>query len=135
MGMGTHIHLGRTGSTLCPVSAVLVHLAIRPSAPGPLFIFQNGTPLTRGQLVSQLRKALCQAGVNNDNFSGHSFRIGAATTAAHVGLNDSVIQTLGRWWSSVYTAYIRTPDTVLIAASSALASLNDTTEVWGTDEQ
>ena len=34
---GVHIYMGRTCDTLCPVTAVLGYLAIRPHTPGPLF--------------------------------------------------------------------------------------------------
>ena len=47
-------------------------------------------------------------------FSSHSFRIGAATSAAAVGLPDHLIQTLGRWTGQAYRRYTRTaPDTFL----------------------
>ena len=109
-GAGTHLYLGWTGSILCPVSAVLAHLAIRPPTPGPLFVFQDGTPLSRDRLISQTRDTLSQLGLDAAKFSGHSFQIGAASTAAKAGFSDSFIQTLGRWKSSAFTAYnIRTP--------------------------
>ena len=34
----------------------------------------------------EVRKALSRAGYNGSHYAGHSFRIGAATTAAKVGL-------------------------------------------------
>ncbi len=37
----------------------------------------------------------------------HSFRIGAATTAAHKGLSQQQIQELGRWSSEAFKSYIR----------------------------
>ena len=49
---------------------------------GPLFIFKDGTPLTRSALVSHLQAALQKAGFVHTDYNGHSFRIGAATTAA-----------------------------------------------------
>ena len=79
-GAGSYIYLGQTGTTLCPVAAVLAYLSIPPSTPGPLFIFCDGMPLSRTQLISHLRDALSQVGANFTNFSGHSFRIGAAST-------------------------------------------------------
>ena len=121
LGLGTRLYLGRTGNILCPVSAVLAYLAIRPSTPGPLFIFQDGTPLGRDRLVSQLRDTLSQLGVDVTKFSGHSFRIGAASTAAKAGFSDSFIQKLGRWKSDAFTTYIRTPVEDLAAASAVLS--------------
>ena len=57
-GAGNYIYLGQTSTPLCPVEAVLAYLSIRPSTPGPLFIFHEGTPLSRTQLISHLRDAL-----------------------------------------------------------------------------
>ena len=120
-GTGAHLYLGRTGAVLCPVVAVLGYLAIRPKHPGPLFVFEDGTPLSRAHLVTHLHRALSQAGIETANISGHSFRIGAASTAARAGFSDSLIQTLGRWKSSAFTAYIRTPAEDLIAVAPQLA--------------
>ena len=100
-----NLYLGRIGNTLCPVAAVLGYLAICPSTPGPLFHFQGGTPLSRTHLVTHVWDALSCAGIDASQFSGHSFRIGAASTAAQARLNDSLIQMLGRWKSSAFTAY------------------------------
>ena len=95
-GAGCHIYLGRTNTVPCPVAAILSYLSLCPPTPGPLFVFQNGTPLTREALVVSLRAALAQAGINSTPYSGHSFRIGAASAAAQVGYSDSFIQQLGR---------------------------------------
>ena len=125
-GAGTTLHLGATGDILCPVAATLGYLAIRPSLTGPLFLFQDNSPLSRPRLVQSLRHALTAAGIDDSNFNGHSFRIGAATAAARRGLSDSLIQTLGRWKSSAFTRYIRTPWQQLTQASTHLIQAIDT---------
>ena len=117
---GVRLFLGRTGDVLCPVLAVLRYLALRSSEPGPLFIFNDGSPLSRTLLVTHLREALSKAGVDAKSYSGHSFIIGAASAAARAGLSDSLIQTLGRWKSSAFMAYIRTPVDDLVAVSGKL---------------
>ena len=122
-GVGCHVFLGRTNTTPCPVAAILNYLAARPTAPGPLFIFADGTPLSRPVLVSRLREALARAGVDSRHFAGHSFRIGAATAAAQAGYSDSFIQSLGRWQSSAFTAYIRTPPHHLVSVAPTLAGV------------
>ena len=44
------------------------------------------------------------------DYTGYSFRIGAATTAARVGIPDNMIKTFGRWSSEVYRLYIRSSE-------------------------
>ena len=121
VGVVITIHIGRTHNLLCPVSAVLAYLSIRPATPGPLFLLQSGMPLSRHYLVTAIRRALSLEGMDTAQFHGHSFRIGAATTAAQVGLPDSTIQLLGRWRSSVFTRYLRPPVQSLAVVSGQLA--------------
>ena len=121
-GVGAVQYLGLVDGPICPVKALLAYLALRGPSPGPLFIYKDGTPLSRRGLVTALRTALSGCGLDVSQFNGHSFRIGAATTAAANGIEDSLIQTLGRWKSSAFTAYIRTPRDTLLSVSSCLVS-------------
>ena len=123
-GAGCRIYLGRTDTIPCPVAAILQYLSQRPSTPGPLFLFQDGTPLSRISLVAHMRQALAQAGFDASSYSGHSFRIGAATAAAQAGYSDSFIQSLGRWKSAAFISYIRASPTILAAVTPALARHN-----------
>ena len=118
---GVDVFLGRTNMVICPVAALLAYVAVRPSMAGPLFIYKDGTPLTRERLVVAVRHALERLGHVASQYSGHSFRIGAATTAAQAGLEDSVVKMMGRWESSAYLRYICTPRDSLATISVHLA--------------
>ena len=85
------IFVGRTGNELCPVAATLAYMVQRGPGPGSLFKFQDGKPLTRQRFVARAREALSSAGVDCSAYSGHSFRSGAATTAAKCGVSDAMI--------------------------------------------
>ena len=87
--------------------------------PGPLFLFENGLPLTRSLLTDRLRAILLSAGLPG-NFSSHSFQIGAATSAARDGVPDHLIQVLSHWKSDTYKQYIRTAPDVLTCAAKSL---------------
>ena len=95
------------------------------NSPGPLFQFKNGVPLTREAFVRAVRSALRQVGLDETKYAGHSFHIGAATTAAACGTQDSLIKALGRWESSAYSIYIKLPRTQLAAVSSHLVAVPD----------
>ena len=118
---GIHVFLGKTEAAVCPVQAIIRYIGVRRSDPGPLFIRSSGVPLTRTFLVSELKVALRSLKVDESLYNGHSFRIGAATTAAQQGLQDSLIQTLGRWRSEAYKIYIKLPREQLAAVSRTLA--------------
>lgn len=118
--VGVDVFVGRTGSLLCPVAAVLAYMKVRGAGVGPFFTFANGKPLTRTRFVLEVRAALREANVDCSRYSGHSFRIGAATTAARKGISDTTIKMLGRWKSSAYQLYIRTPQDTLARVSRRL---------------
>ena len=107
---GAIITLPRTEDDLCPVAALLSWLVYRGKSSGPLFLLQSGAPLTRTRLVTELRKVLSDLGLEAEHFSGHSFRKGAATTAAARGIPDSQIKILGRWKSSAFQRYLQPSD-------------------------
>ena len=115
---GVDIFLGRTESAICPVTAIIHYIGIHKPGPGPLFVLNSGAPLTRTYLVANL-----QAALDDSKYNGHSFRIGAATAAAQSWLEDSMIQTLGRWRSDAYKLYIKIPQAQLAKLSQALVCI------------
>ena len=70
--------------------------------------------------VARVREMLGSAGIPADGYSGHSFRIGTATTAAQAGIEDSTIQMLGRWSSDAFRTYVRTPRERLAGYSAVM---------------
>ena len=85
-------------------------------------MFPDGQPLSRRRLVFKVCEALAAQGFDLSHFSGHSFRIGAATTAVEVGISDALIKHLGRWKSEAYSAYIRPPCYSLVQSRIQLGS-------------
>ncbi len=109
-GKGAHIIIGRSHTRICPVSALLRYTGARKDLPpGPFFVMTSGDPATKPWFTTQIRSTLRDLGLPQDDYAGHSFRIGAATSAAVAGIADSSIQTLGRWQSAAFLQYIRTP--------------------------
>ncbi|KAK2181773.1 hypothetical protein NP493_382g01009 [Ridgeia piscesae] len=78
------------------------YLALRGKSPRSLFVFPGGTPVTKSFFSSQLRKSLAWAGMSTLCYKGHSFRIGAATTAGMQGVSEKEIQRMGRWKSQAF---------------------------------
>ena len=81
-GRGVDIYLGRTNTVLCPVTALLTYVEWRGSQQGPFFIDSAKAYVTKPWFVAQLRTILESIGLPHQDYAGHSFRIGAVTTAA-----------------------------------------------------
>ena len=121
-GPGFDVVVGTTGSPLCPVTAMVDYISERGSQSGPFFLNPDKSALMKSQFVSRFRSTLQLLGFPQNGYAGHSFRIGAATTASSMGIEDSMIQTLGRWHSAAFLQYIHTPKEQLAALSATLAS-------------
>ena len=91
------------------MAAVIGFMVERGRGSDLLFTWSNGHYLTRNRFVLEVRKALSAVGIKAEDYAGHSFRVGAATTATKKGIQDPLIKTLGRWQSSAYTLYINIP--------------------------
>ena len=91
----------------CPVQLILEFLHLRGNKPGPLFIMQDGCPVTRSVFSEKLFLCIKYCGLDPSRYKGHSFRIGAASHAADRGMSDAQIRTLGRWKSNAFLKYIR----------------------------
>ncbi|CAH2222041.1 micronuclear linker histone poly -like, partial [Pelobates cultripes] len=87
------------GSGLCPVACGSGYLGIRPNVSGCFFLHADGTALSRFQFIRIFRLGLVKLGLQPTQFGSHSFRIGAATEAARLGLGDERIKRIGRWES------------------------------------
>ncbi|XP_048239850.1 uncharacterized protein LOC124136472 [Haliotis rufescens] len=124
---GVTITYTATGNCVCPVASMQAYLVQRHRyavhSADPLFVTVDGKVLCRTYFIVQLKKLLRLCGYNDNAYNGHSFRIGAATSAASAKVPDHLIQVLGRWSSSCYTRYIRTPQDVLWRAQKDMAYL------------
>ena len=112
---------------LCPVQAVdryMLHRSVISRNPkGPFFIMPSGGPLTRSEFIALLQSVLQHLGRARQDIKPHSFRIGAATSAAAAQVPDYLIKVLGRWSSDSYQRYIRTSSVVVAAAQTDMGNL------------
>ena len=121
-GKGVKIFLGNTGKALCPVSAILNYMAIHPEGEGPLLVLRDGRPLLKEVSIRKVRAALEAAGIDRRSYSGHSFRIRVATSAAALGAPAHLIKAMGQWTSEAYQLYIHTPPHLDRSSSGRLSN-------------
>ncbi|XP_073726171.1 uncharacterized protein [Misgurnus anguillicaudatus] len=103
---GHFIYIFNLPSPIHPYQSVRAYLqwrSFQAKCPAePLFIDKLNKPVTRFWFQKHLKSVLQQSGFPTEHFSSHSFRIGAATTAAPKGLSQQQIQALGRWSSDAF---------------------------------
>lgn len=91
---GVTLYTAHSDHPVCAVCAVKAKLAIhRPCDPTdpsttPLFQLSDNSPVTKTGLVSYVSQLLRLIGIDPSQYSGHSFRIGGATSASLAGLSD-----------------------------------------------
>ncbi|GFZ43606.1 hypothetical protein JCM24511_01326 [Saitozyma sp. JCM 24511] len=104
--VGITVVIPKGPADICPRRALSAWLSASPSPPaGPLFRSATGT-FGRSMLSRFLSRSLTDAGFASHLFTGHSFRRGAATWAASIGMSATEIKTLGRWNSDCYRLYV-----------------------------
>ena len=123
---GVDIRLFRTRTSVCAVTSLTTFLCLRPTnrSNSPLFCLSNGQHFTRRTFVSNLKHLLVRSGISPTFYSGHSLRIGAATSAAAAGIPDHLIQVLGRWSSLSYLRYIRIDSSIIQNAQVKISNFS-----------
>ena len=117
------------GSNICPTSALLLHLRLLGQRPAhePLFIYRGADgglhQLTHQVFVSLLKQFLRTAGINPDQYAGHSFRRGGATFAfSQAGLPQLYIRAMGDWLSNAFLLYCEAQESLRVAGADAMAA-------------
>ena len=128
---GCIIRLAPTNNVICPFTAMTQFLPQHPLKSGPLFTYNDGSFLTRCRLSTLLKQVIPSQ--DQSQISTHSFRIGAATTAAAAGFPKWLIQQLGRWNSDCFRTYLHIPHTTLHQVASSLATMKSVTSTWDPD--
>lgn len=98
------------GSLVCPVLCLRQFLDYHgrvPRVDRPLLAHADGSFFSRFQFVSVFRMGIRALGLVESDYSGHSFRIGASTETAQLGLGEEAIQRIGRWESHHFKSYVR----------------------------
>ena len=98
----------------CPVTSIKNWINLSKIKTGPLFRrFAKGSILTGHRLTDQsvvliIKDCLKLAGIENENFSGHSLRSGFATVAAESGADErSIMAMTGHKTTQMVRRYIR----------------------------
>ena len=92
---GMTLTISKTGSFVCPISAMKKYLPAHPSKTGPLFQTVSGGYLTRSTICKLLKETHKSSGIDATRYSSHSFRIGAPTTTAAARIPDRIIKNIG----------------------------------------
>ena len=107
---GINLIIASSGDSACPVKAMKQLFAIdtHRSPLAPLFCIgkYDQPQFSQEYVVQKLQTLVIFPGLGTGTWNGHSFGKGAATWAAEVGIPEKEIQTLGRWRSEAYKAYI-----------------------------
>lgn len=108
---GVDVFVGCTGEEVCAYCYMWDYISLRQqvTSTSPLFIDPSGSILQKTTFVNAVRLLLSMIGEKPSEYSGHSFRAGAATTADESNFQTHEIKKLGRWSSEAFHLYLRDP--------------------------
>ena len=105
------------------------------TAADPVFMAGKFAPLTQASLNQALHSLLSRAALDQPQYASHSFRIGAATTAATARIPAWMIKSLGRWTSNPYLSYIHRSPQLTPTITELMARTDATNQPpWNADE-
>ena len=119
------VNIGCSGVPICAVCMMQKYLIDRathsPLTPDSyLFAHPDSRPVTKFQLNAIIKQLAQKQGLTPEQYTTHSLRAGAATTASLNGFSESDIQHLGHWSSTAYLTYIRGDTTRQFSYASKL---------------
>ncbi|MGH0119918.1 UNVERIFIED_CONTAM: hypothetical protein FKN15_059846 [Acipenser sinensis] len=115
-----------TGIHLCDISAISdSHFASKTDQfrHDPVFIDSSRSLITRHWFSTHLSTLVSRAGLPPRLYTPHSFLISAATSAARVNINLSLIKNMGHWSYSAVDSYIQSLSSGIVASHSKIASM------------
>ena len=123
---GHIVNVHATGTSTCPVRTLRLYAEATTPLHDDEPVFKGGkfSPLDRQHLTSSIRYLQKNTQYSHQQYSRHSFRSGAATTAAAAGIPEWLIKILGRWRSNAYQVYIDSSPAMLQSIPSLLARAN-----------
>ena len=123
----TTIDVFETNSSLCPVSAFLKWKKTSQLSVGelPAFRTEDGRQFSTADFNSFLKEFNeVQFPEAPGRISSHSFRAGLPSILGSLGYADKDIQSLGRWTSSAFSAYVKLPRARRLKLAREISSLN-----------
>ena len=127
---GHILDIAPSQSHICAVDAMQRFLRHRQATNGPLFLFKDGTFLTRSHLNMLLSAWIVPLNLVHTQISSHSFCIRAASTAATAGFTAWLIQALGLWSSQCCTRYIRMFPATMASVPNKLVNVQSVKSTW-----
>jgi hypothetical protein len=124
-GKAVLIDIFESKGSLCPVKAFTRWLNRNNGDRNlPLFRDERGIPITGAKMNSWLKELLGKhVDYKKGKFTGHSFRIGLATTLGTMGFSNDDIKEAGRWSSNAYEVYMKLPRRRRLAVAGKISKL------------
>ena len=94
----------------------------RVRADDPFLSYRNKWCLSYSVFQDAIKTVAFRLGLDPSRFSTHSCRIGGASLLAAAGMQDYMIQIIGRWKSLAFLTYIRSASSFFTRALSALTN-------------